>query len=130
MRPALLIALSFFLILSCTPRNDQGSQLLDMNAFEKKLENTGEKILLDVRTPSEFQEGHFPNATLIDVKRSDFTGQVNKLDKSTPVFVYCASGIRSERAVTILHSLGFQEVYELKGGFNEWAGAGKPFVKD
>lgn len=131
MRTAVFILASIFLIAGCSPgRGQQGEQLLDLQAFEKKLETAPDRILLDVRTAQEYRQGHFPNATLIDVTRPDFREKANKLDKSAPVFVYCASGIRSERAVTVLNNLGFQEVYELEGGFNEWARAGKPFVRD
>ena len=130
MKGAYFIALTFLLSVSCGPKSEQPGQQLDMDAFETRLENTPERILLDVRTPEEYQGGHFPNATLINIKDADFTDRVSALDRSKPVFVYCASGIRSEKAVIVLNDLGFKEVYELQGGFNEWARAGKPFVKD
>lgn len=122
--------LSLFLALSCAPDNGHESHVLNIAAFEKKLDSTPDRVLLDVRTETEYRGGHFPEATLADVTKSDFREQVKSLNKSTPVFVYCASGIRSEKAVEILNASGFQEVYELEGGFDEWAGAGKPFVKD
>jgi rhodanese-related sulfurtransferase len=130
MNSAYFIAIAFLLFVSCGPKGEPTAQQLDMAAFETRLENTPERILLDVRTPEEYQGGHFPNATLINIKDADFIELVSALDRSKPVFVYCASGIRSEKAVIVLNDLGFDEVYELQGGFNEWARAGKPFVKD
>lgn len=130
MRTVFFFLLPLLLIPGCTPDGGQADPLLDIDSFEKKLEGTPDRILLDVRTEAEYSQGHFPNATLIDVKKRTFKDEINKLNKSTPVFVYCASGIRSEKAVKILKASGFQEIYELEGGFNQWASAGKPFVKD
>ncbi|MEX1241818.1 MAG: rhodanese-like domain-containing protein [Cyclobacteriaceae bacterium] len=129
MRTAFFVS-SILLILTCTAGSSQPDHLLDVNSFEKKLKNTPDRILLDVRTEAEYSKGHFPNVILIDIRKSTFKGEVSKLNKSTPVFVYCASGIRSEKAVEIMKALGFQEIYELEGGFHEWVAAGKPFVED
>lgn len=131
MRTTVFILAFVFLIAGCAPGGGQQDEhLLDLHTFEKKLETTPGRTLLDVRTAQEYGQGHFPGAILIDVTRPDFREKANKLDRSAPVFVYCASGIRSEKAVTVLNNLGFQEVYELEGGFNEWVRARKPFVKD
>lgn len=124
-KTAVMIAFTFFILLGCREKSES-QQLLSIAAFDEKLSSTSNKILLDVRTPAEYQEGHLPDATLIDIKRDDFTAQINKLDKGKPVFVYCAAGIRSEKAAAILHAQGFKEVYDLDGGFNAWKDAGKP----
>jgi rhodanese-related sulfurtransferase len=94
------------------------------------MNSTSDKIVLDVRTPAEYHQGHLAGATLINVLESDFEAKVQILDKSKPLFVYCASGIRSEKAVEILHHLGYGEIYELDGGFREWTSARKPFVNN
>src|SRR5687767_12672497 len=133
-----------FLIVCILPllQNCQGSekkensssanspQTMDVAEFEEKLNNTSDKIILDVRTPSEYHEGHLSNSVLIDFRNPDFMEQVSKLDKSKTVFVYCAAGGRSEKAANILKDLGFNEVYNLHGGINEWKAASKPVVKD
>ena len=103
---------------------------LGADAFEQQLEITSDKIILDVRTPSEYHQGHLANAILVDVQSSDFRDQVRTLDKSKPLFVYCASGIRSEEAVQILYNQGQTNIYELEGGFHEWLAAGKSFKKN
>jgi len=130
MKTGFFILIPLILILSCVENSGQPGQRLDVVTFEKKLAEMPDRILIDVRTEPEYRQGHLPEAVLIDIKQSNFTDEVSKLNKSKPVFVYCGSGIRSEKAVKILNELDFQEVYELESGFGEWAKAGKPFVKD
>lgn len=112
------------LTVSC--QGQTGVQKLSADNFEKKLEATENKIVLDVRTADEFKDGHLAKATMIDYYSSDFKDQVNQLDKTKPVFVYCAGGVRSGKASSILSQLGFKEVYDLQGGFNAWTAARKP----
>ncbi len=107
----------------------QSPVLLAVNDFEKKIEATKEKIILDVRTKDEFSKGHVANATMIDFYKDDFKQQIGKLDKSKPIFVYCASGGRSGSASKMLSEMGFKSVFDLKGGMRAWAGAQKPVVK-
>ena len=83
-------------------------------------------VVLDVRTPDEFAEGHIADATNIDFYEPDFAASLDALDKEKPYFVYCRSGNRSESAVAIMEDLGFNEVYELDGGIISWVEAGNP----
>jgi len=129
-----MINLKFLFILmvgvfthACT--SAQSSVLLNVNDFEKKLEVTKEKTILDVRTKDEFGQGHLANATMIDYYKSDFKQQVSKLDKTKPVFVYCAAGGRSSSASGILIELGFKNVYDLQGGMRAWVAAKRAVVK-
>jgi rhodanese-related sulfurtransferase len=86
--------------------------------FQQLMENN--YPLIDVRTPQEFQGGHIENATNIDFNAADFTDKISALDKETPFLIYCAVGGRSARAASLMKSLGFKKVYELKGGYNNW----------
>lgn len=126
-----ILSAGLYLSLSgCTQKGQPTAQQLDVTTFEQKMNSSNDKIVLDVRTPAEYRQGHLAGATLIDVLESDFEQKVQALDKSKPLFVYCASGIRSEEAVEILHRLGYAEIYALEGGFQEWERAGKPFVNN
>ncbi|WP_134088827.1 thioredoxin domain-containing protein [Olivibacter sp. XZL3] len=88
---------------------------------QKMKDNSSETIqLIDVRTPEEFAEGHIEHAHNINIKDSDFKGKLDHFDKTKPVFVYCLSGGRSATAVASLKELGFEEVYDLKGGIMAW----------
>ena len=82
--------------------------------------------LLDVRTQSEYDEGHLSAAQNIDVKQDDFlTRSKAALDKSRPVAVYCRSGRRSANAASRLAAEGYT-VTNLKGGIVAWTGAKMP----
>lgn len=77
-------------------------------------------VVLDVRTPEEFKQGHIENAVLIDVNESNFTEKVQSLDRHMTYLLYCRSGKRSEKALNILDSSGFRKAFHLKGGYLEW----------
>jgi rhodanese-related sulfurtransferase len=85
--------------------------------------------LVDVRTPSEFVEGHVPNAQNIDFWDANFDENIEKLDKSKPIIVYCKSGGRSAKCATKLASIGFDKIYDLKDGFSQWKLEGKEVQK-
>jgi rhodanese-related sulfurtransferase len=76
--------------------------------------------LIDVRTPQEFGNGKIGNAKNIDFFGASFKTELSKLDKTKPVLIYCQSGNRSGQAVTMMKSMGFKEVYDLKGGWGAW----------
>lgn len=107
----------------------QAVKRLDPQNFEKKLKESKEAVLIDVRTPGEYAQGHLTNATLIDINSSDFKNRVAKLNKSKPVFVYCKAGSRSGSAVNIMEEMGFKEIYDLSGGITAWQKANKPIEK-
>ena len=83
---------------------------------------------MDVRTPDEFNGGTIENAVNADITSYDFTNVVQTLDKSTPVMVFCLSGGRSKDAAKALRNMGFNTVYELKGGILKWNAENLPVV--
>ena len=99
---------------------------LSAAAFEKRI-NTEKLQVLDVRTATEFQSGHLKNALQADWLMMDqFADRVKYLDKTKPVLVYCASGVRSGAAAKWLLANGFADVKNLKGGLVSWKTEGKP----
>ncbi|MEO5602813.1 MAG: rhodanese-like domain-containing protein [Cyclobacteriaceae bacterium] len=122
----LIVVVGAILFNSCNPKENQSIQVLSLDSFEKRLNELPDKIILDVRTPEEYQDAHIKNATLRDIYDPDFKEKVNNLDKSKPIFVYCASGIRSEKAANILSQLGFKKIYHMEGGLKQWISADKP----
>ena len=102
------------------------SQILPIDDFEKKYKETPNAQLIDVRTTGEYGGGHLPKAQNIDYKSADFTEKIQTLDKSKPVFLYCLSGGRSGEAMTILKQNGFNEVYNMGGGYLKWTSKMKP----
>jgi rhodanese-related sulfurtransferase len=83
-------------------------------------------VVLDVRTPEEFDSGHIADAANLDFYEPDFATSLDTLDKELPYFVYCRSGNRSATTIETMRDLGFTEVYELEGGIISWAEAGYP----
>jgi sulfur-carrier protein adenylyltransferase/sulfurtransferase len=85
--------------------------------------------VLDVREPDEYQEGAIPGA--IHIPRGHLESQVENrlIDKSAPVLVYCASGVRSVFAANTLQQLGYETVSEMAGGFNRWKDEGRDWRK-
>jgi thioredoxin len=103
---------------------------ITVDEFEKKLTETEDVQLVDVRTPEEYQEGHLKNARNYNINGGDFDTELSLLDKTKPVMVYCLAGGRSAEAAEIMEKKGFAEVYNMKGGMLKWNAANKPTDKN
>ena len=97
----------------------QNLQLITSSEMEELL-SLEDIQLVDVRTPSEYKEGHVPKAQNIDFLDENFDKQIESLDKSKPVIVYCKSGGRSAKCASKLVEKGFEKIYDLEGGFSQW----------
>jgi len=84
-----------------------------------KLDSDDSIILLDVRTPEEYREGHIPGAKLLPVKDIEAKAETEIPEKSATYIVYCRSGSRSAAASAQLVELGYENIYDL-GGINDW----------
>lgn len=117
-------------LISCS--NAQPSNGITKNisasAFKTLIENE-EGVLLDVRTPDEVNKGKIMGAINIDFYSEDFEEKIAGLDKSKPVYIYCASGGRSVNTMNKMNKLGFIKVYNLHGGIGDWLRAGYPISK-
>ena len=92
----------------------------DMNRGIKEYQATPGAVLLDVRTPEEYREGHIHGSKNVPLQSLDkVTGLVNNQD--TPVLVYCHSGARSRQAVSALRRMGYTNVKNI-GGIAAYAG--------
>jgi rhodanese-related sulfurtransferase len=87
-------------------------------------------VVLDVRTPKEFDEGHVADAALIDFYEADFADRIAELDPDASYVVYCRSGNRSGQAVALMQELGFVDVADVDGGVVAWSEAGFDLVTD
>ena len=105
-------------------------QNLDVRSFNETIRRTPARTILDVRTAQEVAGGTLPGAVNIDFFAPDFTKQSGRLDKTKPVFVYCAVGGRSSKAAQQLQQAGFKTVYNLSGGMQAWQQAGYPTIKN
>lgn len=125
---------------SCSQKAEDKTQISEISIPQIQIENldaasfkakadSGNGIILDVRTPREVAQGSIENAVIIDIYDQNFTAEINKLPKDKEVYVYCASGMRSVQAAEILQENGFSKVYNLKEGLIEWQRSGYPLVK-
>ena len=122
-----IFSVSLFFFFSCV---SQSVQTVNVDEFEKQLIATKGEQLIDVRTPQEFEKYRIKSAKNIDFKSPDFKKEIEKLDKTKPLLIYCLSGVRSKAAAEVCKELGFETVYDLGGGINAWSKAGKPIDQD
>lgn len=107
----------------------QENESLAPEIFKQQLGATANSVLLDVRTTPEVKEGFIEGAIQMDINDRKFKSNLATLDKEKTYFVYCASGIRSARALAMMKDMGFSHVYHLAGGIVAWKEAGLPVVK-
>lgn len=114
-----LIALGLVLnfMFSACSNKSKDIIVLNANEFVNQYENDLSGILIDVRTEDEFNNGFIEGALNFNVNDQNFKDDVNHIDKTKHIYVYCRSGKRSQKAAEILHQLGFKTIYDLKGGY-------------
>nr|WP_321414991.1 rhodanese-like domain-containing protein [uncultured Allomuricauda sp.] len=95
-------------------------KILDRESYRDGI-SKGKVQLVDVRTKREFMSGHIKGAKNIDLfQGSAFQSAFSKLKKDAPVYIYCQSGNRSQKAARKLVNMGFTKVYDLRGGYGSW----------
>jgi thioredoxin len=119
----IITAIAFAIcVASCTA---QTKNVLTANEFDAAVNKDSIQIL-DVRTPGEYASGHIKNTLLANWNdAAEFERRIGFIDKKKPVYVYCLAGGRSAAAAAKMRSMGFENVYELKGGINAWKAADK-----
>src|SRR6202034_4123225 len=100
---------------------------VDPPAAEEWLSQGG-VTFLDVREPDEYEQGAIPNAVHLPRGHLEFQVEGKLPEKSGPVVVYCAGGVRSAFAAKTLGDLGYTDVQSLVGGFNKWKDDGRPWA--
>ncbi|KAA3625012.1 MAG: T9SS C-terminal target domain-containing protein [Bacteroidetes bacterium] len=85
-----------------------------------------EFVILDVRTPGEYNPQHLEDAININFYDADFSDQLDLLNKEKKYLIHCKSGGRSSLTMNIMDTLGFQEVYNMVGGILSWNAAALP----
>lgn len=121
-RLTLLSFVAMGIMASCQSAPREGQ--LNAQGYQSAMNEKQNEVLIDVRTPEEYSEGHLQGSVNINWNDASFMEQAGKLDKTKPVFVYCRSGHRSGQAAEALRSKGFKEVYDLVGGIMSWQSAG------
>lgn len=116
MKQFLFVIVITISLIGCTNQKNLMS-ISSVNDVERVNFNSPKNVLIDVRTPEEYAEGHLPHAINIDVNGDDFEEKIKKLNPNKNYFVYCRSGKRSTLATETMNGLGFMKVANLKDGF-------------
>lgn len=123
----LSLILVLILITGCSKKSDaetskgDGYMVVDMKTGQKMIEESTDYVILDVRRPDEYSEGHIkgainiPNENIADKEISELP------DKDKKIFIYCRSGNRSKQAAKKMVGLGYTNLIEI-GGITDWEG--------
>lgn len=102
---------------------------VNVSEFQKLIKET-DGILLDVRTQSEYGNGHIANAGQLNYYSLDFKRKLLLLSKEEPIYLYCNTGYRSERAAGFLVKNGYKNIYNLEHGIMDWELNNLPVIID
>jgi rhodanese-related sulfurtransferase len=121
MKKIVLIAgfLMALMSYSCKSTPSEGIELISAEEMQELVE-LEDMQMVDVRTPEEYKDGYIAGFQNIDYLSDTFSTDVEKLDKTKPVIVYCKSGRRSANCAEELKEKGFVKVYDLDGGITQW----------
>ena len=99
----------------------QNAKIKEVNPaeFQQLIKKPG-SVLLDVRTQSEFKNGHISNSGQLNYYAFNFRKKLLLLPKDEPIYLYCNTGWRSEKAAKILVENGYNNVYNLEHGIMDW----------
>ena len=111
--------------------NSQDPQVnhITSREFNELIANTN-GILLDVRTDSEYKNTHIPDAGNLNFYALNFRKRLNLLPRNQPIYLYCNTGYRSEKAAEILIENGYTDVYNLQHGIMEWELLNLPVIME
>lgn len=124
---AVLVA-SAITIAGCSSSTSEMIETVSPAAAAEAIDANAEAIVLDIRTPDEFEQGIIEGAVNIDFYEPDFAEQLEGLDRNADYVVYCRSGNRSGQAMPTFKELGFTSVIEIDGGIANWYQEGLPVL--
>lgn len=122
---SILIILTGFIVFA------QSAKIKEVNPMQfEQLIKKPDGVLLDVRTQSEYKNGHIANSGQLNYYAFDFRKKLLLLSKDEPIYLYCNTGYRSEKAAKILLENGYKNVYNLEHGIMDWELQNLPVVVD
>lgn len=126
-----LLFISVLSILLSGAACSENPQTIQVNSHEfNKLISESDGVLLDVRTQREFKNGHIENSGQLNFYAFDFRKRLLLLPKDKPVYLYCNTGYRSNKAADFLLKNGYTQVYNLQHGIMEWEQEDLPVTVD
>ncbi|MDA8768804.1 rhodanese-like domain-containing protein [Winogradskyella sp.] len=119
--PIFALSLLMAFTVSCVNKKADSSDIKLVTADEmKQIIELEDVQVVDVRTASEFEAIRVKSAQNIDFNSPTFDKDIQKLDKSKPVVLYCKGGGRSAKCAKKLKDAGFEKIYDLEGGLSKW----------
>lgn len=125
-----LFSLSLWCVLfSNSYATDIIAQHVNSHQFSELIANKDSTVqIIDVRTLAEYKTSHIKEAKLIDFYNKNFIDNISQLNKTDTYLLYCRSGNRSGKTLNIMKKIGFNKVYNLQGGVNDWKKQGYSLV--
>ena len=124
-RPVLVLsALLAVVVAACGGSTTSAIELVSAPDAASIIADKPRAVILDVRTPEEFNEGHIAGAVNIDFYAADFADRIAALDRNQDYVLYCRSGNRSGETAKLMTGLDFTAVDEIDGGVLAWTAAG------
>ena len=131
-RTAVLVIALVGLYAFVAPAQSAVFSTLSPRQFKSMLDesaNDPDLVLLDIRTPREYADGHIAGAVMIDYYSSEFVERLKGLDRLKTYLIYCRSGNRTGKSLAIFEKLGFDRVYHLETGLVGWIKENYPLVR-
>ena len=124
----MLLCLIIICPIGCDIADSKGViKLVTVEEF-KELDALRDVQLLDIRTPEEYKSGYIEGYRNMDYLSDTFKEEMETLDKSKPIVIYCRSGGRSGRCANLMLEIGFKEIYDLEGGIIQWKAENNPVI--
>ena len=111
--------LFLFFLFSCELLETTDIKLISYSDFIEFIQDS-DYVLIDVRTPEEYDLGHIPNSLNYDFYSESFQSKILALSKNESVILYCRTNNRSKKTAKILSEKGFKEIFVIEGGITEW----------
>ena len=128
MKTLLYLILSLTMGISACAQKKGGYTTITADSLQQMMKDV-HTVLIDVRTPEEYMEGHIPGAININYLDENFERGLDTLNKDLVYEVYCHSGGRSTNSAEIMVKKGFKNIFNYEGSMREWKQLGLPVAK-
>ncbi len=126
---SLTLTTGLFLASCQTNQVDNVASIEDVQEITTTLNNVNQidflsdtNVLIDVRTPEEYAEGHVPGAINLNVKDDNFAKKVSELDSTKNYYIYCRSGVRAKSAEAIMLENNLKKIHTFQDGMMTYTG--------
>lgn len=120
MKKTYSVASVLLFLISITIQAQSGINSVNSTEVASLIQKNKKLVILDVRTPSEYAQGHLANSINIDVNQPDVKDRLEKLDKNASYLVYCRTKNRSGVVANYMIQNGFTSVYQMMDGITGW----------